>query len=214
MSIAAIAWVFSQKIKPSWLKFLLVALADNANDSGEAWPSQAGLIKKTDLDLKTIKKGLRELQRRRLIEDTGERRGETKSVKVYRLLGDIRKLDRARTKSAHGPSPSVPEASPSVPIEPSEPSKTLSFNGKRKPSGLDEVKNYGKELGISDTDAEGFFDSQEAGGWTRNGRPLKDWKAAFRTWKRNGWLPSQKRQFPNTAPVKREPRVEKGMGWT
>ena len=51
---------------------------------------------------------------------------------------------------------------------------------------------YAKTKGISESDAEAFFDSMEAGGWTRAGKALKDWQAALRTWKANGWLASRK----------------------
>jgi hypothetical protein len=65
---------------------------------------------------------------------------------------------------------------------------------KRKPSSLEEVLGYAKEQEISRSDATGFFDSQEAGGWTRGGKPLHDWKASLRSWKTNGWLPSLKQK--------------------
>jgi hypothetical protein len=62
----------------------------------------------------------------------------------------------------------------------------------RKPKSREEVIIYATTLGISQSDAIGFFDSQESGGWTRGGKPLHDWKAALRTWNSNGFLPSQK----------------------
>jgi pyocin large subunit-like protein len=94
MSIAAIAWVFSQRIKPSWLKFLLVALADNTNDLGEAWPSITAICQKTSLNRKTVIDGLDELEKRNLVEDTGRRTGPTSSIKVYRLLGRLAQQSR------------------------------------------------------------------------------------------------------------------------
>lgn len=67
---------------------------------------------------------------------------------------------------------------------------------KRKPNSLEEVKQYASTRGISETDAEAFFDSQESGGWTRGGKPLHDWRASLRTWKSNGFLASQKQRKP------------------
>ncbi len=67
-------------------------------------------------------------------------------------------------------------------------------SSKRKPKDLAEVIAYAKTRGISAADAEAFFDSQESGGWTRGGKALRDWKAALRTWKANGWLASQKQR--------------------
>lgn len=65
---------------------------------------------------------------------------------------------------------------------------------KRKPKSFEEVVNYATSRGLPASDGQHFFDSQEAGGWTRNGEPLKDWRASFRTWQSGGHLPSQKGQ--------------------
>ncbi len=70
---------------------------------------------------------------------------------------------------------------------------------KRRPLSLAECVAYGITIGISASDTEAFFDSQESGGWTRGGKALCNWQASLRTWKANSWLPSQKqngqRQF-------------------
>lgn len=78
-------WAFAQEIKPSSLKFLLVALADNADDQGRAFPSLECLVQKTSQDRKTVIAGLDRLEELKLATDTGSRVGRTKQVKVYRL---------------------------------------------------------------------------------------------------------------------------------
>lgn len=83
----------------------------------------------------------------------------------------------------------------------SSPSKSSSSVCKRRPKDLTEVVLYAKQHVISESDATAFFDSQESGGWTRGGKPLKDWKAALRTWKANSWLPSQKQKQGNPRPT-------------
>lgn len=60
-----------------------------------------------------------------------------------------------------------------------------------------EVLAYGETIGVSKTEAQGFFDAMEAGGWTRAGKSLKDWKAHFRNYKRFGWLMSSGRNGQN-----------------
>ncbi len=65
-------------------------------------------------------------------------------------------------------------------------------SSKRKPKDLSEVIAYAKTRGITTADAEAFFDSQESGGWTRGGKALRDWQAALRAWKSNGYLASQR----------------------
>ena len=63
---------------------------------------------------------------------------------------------------------------------------------KRRPLSLSDCALYAKTRGISSSDAEAFYDSMEAGGWTRNGKALKDWQAHLRSYKSQGWLASQK----------------------
>ncbi len=118
----------------------------------------------------------------------------------YRSLRDAedRKAQNREAQQRHRE-----KVSPSKPVSATvirrKPAQSLSLSDslsacKRRPKDLSEAVQYAKTKGISESDAEGFFDSMESGGWTRAGKPLKDWKAALRTWKRNGWLPSQKQQ--------------------
>lgn len=60
MSVKALNWAFQQQLKPN-LKALLVAIADNCNDEGLAWPSQRYLAEKTCLSPSSIKRNLNEL---------------------------------------------------------------------------------------------------------------------------------------------------------
>jgi predicted transcriptional regulator len=46
------------------------------------------------------------------------------------------------------------------------------------------VNEYSKEIGFT-LDASQFIDHYEARGWLIGKNPMKDWKAAVRTWKRN-----------------------------
>jgi len=55
-----------------------------------------------------------------------------------------------------------------------------------KPS-LDEIRAYCRERRNS-VDSEQFIDHYESNGWKIGGRsPMRDWKAAVRTWERNGF---------------------------
>jgi hypothetical protein len=85
MSIRAIDWVFRQDMK-SWVhKFVLVALADNAGDTGLAYPSTETISRKTNLHRSTVVRALDRLAEQGWIEDTGKRAGTTRQIKVYRL---------------------------------------------------------------------------------------------------------------------------------
>lgn len=91
MSIEALNWAFKQKVKPSSLKFVLVALCDYASEGGEAFPSIETLSNKTSQDRKTVMKNLEKLRDLNVIFDTGHRRGSTNQVVVYKVIftGDL-----------------------------------------------------------------------------------------------------------------------------
>ncbi len=86
---------------------------------------------------------------------------------------------------------------------------------KRKPLSLADCVAYAKTRGISEEDAQAFWDSMEAGGWTRNGKALKDWQAHLRSYKSNGYLASQRSkngQRP-TAQSELDKRLERDPLW-
>lgn len=85
MSNAALNWAFAAPIKKSCDKLLLVCLANYANDDGICWPSQAKLVDDTSLDRKTVIGGIRRLLEGGWITDTGQKRGATGHVIIYRL---------------------------------------------------------------------------------------------------------------------------------
>ena len=55
-----------------------------------------------------------------------------------------------------------------------------------RPPTLDEVKAYCAERG-NNVDAERLIDYYTANGWRFGKNPMKDWKAAVRTWEKQGW---------------------------
>lgn len=78
-------WAFSQNIPAASSKFVLVALANYANEDREAYPSISALCDTTCLDRKTVIACLDKLCALHLIRDTGKRKGFTSQVKVYFL---------------------------------------------------------------------------------------------------------------------------------
>lgn len=89
MSFDAIRWALAQQVDRSSAKFVLVAMADCVNADDEppmvCWPSYRHLTERTGQDVKTVEAGLRRLREAGFIEDTGDRRGGTGQVVVYRL---------------------------------------------------------------------------------------------------------------------------------
>lgn len=84
MSIQAMTWAYGQKMKSS-VKFVLVTLCNYADAEGRLWPSVADLVEKTCLDRKTVIAAVGTLEGAGLLVDTGERKGKTRQVKVYRI---------------------------------------------------------------------------------------------------------------------------------
>lgn len=87
MSTDATFWAWGQQISKSSTKFVLLALADRAGADNCAYPSVETVSRDTSLNRKTILAALKELIDLGLILDTGERKGRTGKVVVYRLLG-------------------------------------------------------------------------------------------------------------------------------
>lgn len=89
MSVEAITWALKAPVPASSAKFVLVVLANQANDeTGLAFPSVKYLSDATGQDRKTIIANLAKLVKWGLIEDTGDRVGRTRQVIVYRLVKD------------------------------------------------------------------------------------------------------------------------------
>lgn len=85
MSIEQLNLAFKADIQKSTTKFVLVALADYANEVGEAYPTIETITGKTSLNRKTIISALKELSLLGFIADTGMVRGKTGQVKVWKL---------------------------------------------------------------------------------------------------------------------------------
>jgi len=65
-------------------------------------------------------------------------------------------------------------------------------NGNEAKGTAEDFKSYSVSLGLTQNDGEFLHSYFEGNGWMRGKSPIKDWKAAFRTWKIQKWLPSQK----------------------
>lgn len=61
-------------------------------------------------------------------------------------------------------------------------------------SALERVREFSREKGIKDADADWFFWKGKGNGWTNRGAPILDWKATLFSWFRAGFLPSQRQQ--------------------
>jgi len=130
MSSEAIAWAFKQDIKPSGLKFTLVAMAECANfKTGLVFASTAHLCEITGQDRKAVLANQAELESRGLIEDTGERAGKTKQIKVYRpVIGSVPETEQSQKRNStvsarkeYRKRDTEPSSEPSLPSETTSP---------------------------------------------------------------------------------------------
>lgn len=87
MSIDATRWAWTAPVNNSSQRLVLLSLADRAGEEHTAWPSIERLAKDTVLDKKTVQKVILELINLGLVEDTGERTGPTRRVRVLKLNG-------------------------------------------------------------------------------------------------------------------------------
>lgn len=87
VSIDATRWAWTVPVNNSSQRLVLLSLADRAGEEHTAWPSIERLAKDTVLDKKTVQKVILELIKLGLVEDTGERTGPTKRVRVLKLKG-------------------------------------------------------------------------------------------------------------------------------
>jgi hypothetical protein len=58
----------------------------------------------------------------------------------------------------------------------------------------EQLAAYAVEIGLPSSDGEYLHDHWSANGWKTGKHAMRDWKAGMRTWKGQGWLPSQKQR--------------------
>ena len=94
MSLDATTWAWRTALKEKpggarkpMKRLVLLSLADRAGEDHTCYPSMQRLEKDTGIERKTVLKIIAELQEDGMIADTGERKGATKRVKVYKLKG-------------------------------------------------------------------------------------------------------------------------------
>lgn len=104
MSISSIITALEQvNIRPASRKFVLVVLCNFANKYDEAWPANSTVQSMTGYDERTVQQSISELSSAGWIEDTGERKGRTKQVRVWRIT--FRKGLEAIASQALGETP-------------------------------------------------------------------------------------------------------------
>lgn len=108
-------------------------------------------------------------------------------------------FEPARGDTAMSPNPSVrerqykesadalaPEGAQHTQSLFSEAEKTKPKSKRFEPPSIEEIRVYFSELKLPESESQRFLDHHQAAGWQLSGRrPMKDWKAAARTWRGN-----------------------------
>jgi len=72
----------------------------------------------------------------------------------------------------------------------------------RSSGAIEELAAHALGIGLPASDGQWCHDKWEGNGWTNKGGPIKDWKATMRSWKAQGFLPSQKAAAGHSPPKK------------
>ncbi|MDQ9819236.1 helix-turn-helix domain-containing protein [Acinetobacter bereziniae] len=112
MSLDATIWAWKIELKERkggcrkpLKRLVLLSLADRAGEDHVCYPSMKRLEVDTQIERKTVLKIIAELVEDGLIIDTGERKGVTKQVKVYRLNGIYGRETVPKTEQFKGENP-------------------------------------------------------------------------------------------------------------
>lgn len=136
MSHWASAWAWEQQIENGGAKFVLVALAEFADEGALAYPSQATLANMTGQAERTVRAHLVYLEEKGLIKRTGRWRPDgTRTSDLFQLSGGFKpaaksaaynRQDSARLPAKSAASP--PAESASDPVREKELSVELKYN--------------------------------------------------------------------------------------
>jgi hypothetical protein len=157
-----------------------LALANHADEAGGCYPSISAIQDDTGLARSTVHKAIDELVHGGEISvDPGGGKGNPSNH--YRFIGSpgnelVQKVNQSKRRTKV-----VRKLNSNQTHEPD--------GSKRKrfvPPSVDDVTTYCQER-KNGIDPERFVASYEAKGWMIGNSKMKDWRAAVRTWERNGF---------------------------
>lgn len=177
-------------------RFVLLAIADNADDDGEAWPSIALLCRKTCMSERGIQTIIRRLQAEGWLNiETGKGRKNCNLYTIKKPAGNAPAQDAPPHMDAEtphmdvkNPAPHAPEPSYNHQKEPSSlapsPQRPKKVKATRMPSDAvisEKQIQIAKEKGHTEAEAVAQFERFKDGALSK-GRMYVDWDAAWRNW--------------------------------
>jgi hypothetical protein len=225
MSFDALAWAAKQKPGNLAAKMVLLALANYANEAGEAYPSTAAIAEFGDMNHKTATVALDRLEALGMIADTGKKQGKSGQIKVYRLnLQSIPKTEASQKREP--PKFSIEDPQKRVTDTVKEPvsseakassekrAKPSNENWHRLPDGWMPTKPLPAELaakvaqwppGKIETELSALHDwAANASNERGKGRKL-DWDKAYHGWLRRADEDWRRRNGSGPRPVQQAP---------
>jgi DNA-binding transcriptional ArsR family regulator len=197
MSVQAMTWAFEQDVEPN-AKLVLLALANRANhESGICYPGQDLLARECSMSSRTVRRHLRTLADRGLIERRArmlpEGRGRTSDEYRLACYQPANMAERSRptgqtvttnrTNQDDQPDTAVqvtgrePKANRKVMSAKRLTSMTADWTP--EPTNLEALKAKHRTLNVT-AELEQFRDH-----WISKGERRADWNASLRTWMRN-----------------------------
>jgi len=204
MSFAALAAVSRMRAGSAAEKLVALAYADRHNEeSGCAYPSLAWLCEFSSLNRKTVIAAVIRLEQAGFLTDTGERQGNTRQIKVYRLnLESIPKAEpyqkRNGTKAGTVPKTASEQSQKRdtdtvmEPISPTVSTKPTESDAQTARLSVDEFeegwKTLAAELGLPTIRGKLTGKRRQAFIARSRDHPVQDWVEAFDRIRRSPFL--------------------------
>ena len=189
MSIHYISQAWKTPVSDYRAKLVLLKLADNASDEGIAWPHIDTIASETGLSRRTVFRALDRLEADGIIE-----RNRGRNEVIYQIKKCQSDTCRSVTVTPLEVEKCQRDTSRSVTVTPALYIRTVNrtnigeTNNEEQPQKRfqkptsQEVLAYGRTLTPPFLKAEQFCDYYESKGWMIGKSPMKNWKAAVRTW--------------------------------
>ena len=174
---------------------VLLALADWANEEGICWPSLPTIANKTRLGSRQVNNILQRLLADQFIsiEKAGGGRGVVNHYRINLRRDSLQSPTLNHSSTNCNSLKSATETMKSSSQNPETSDGAIRKNhheSSRKPSkdvhpSVEDIHNYCLERGNA-VDPQQFFDYYTSNGWKVGRVRMQDWRAAVRTWERNG----------------------------